>query len=185
MSAGVSPAEVIAFWRSAGPAKWYAKDAAFDAEISARFSEAHHQAARGELADLEASSEGALALLLLLDQFPRNMFRGSAHSFATDPLARRITHAALDAGLDRQCPEDLRVFFYLPLEHSEDLADQNRCIELCDALDAASGSEWARWARMHCDIIARFGRFPHRNACLGRQSSPDELAFLAEGGFSG
>ncbi len=137
---GPSAHTVIAFWREADPAKWYAKDAAFDAEILSRFGEAHHQAARGELADWEASSEGALALLLLLDQFPRNMFRGSAHSFATDPLARRITHAAIDAGLDGLCPEDLRVFFYLPLEHSEDLADQNRCIDLCDALDAARSS---------------------------------------------
>lgn len=185
MPAGVSPAEVIAFWRAAGPAKWYAKDAAFDAEISTRFGEAHHQAARGDLAAWEADNEGALALLLLLDQFPRNMFRGSAHSFATDPLARRITHAALDAGLDQQCSEDLRVFFYLPLEHSEDLIDQDRCVELCDALDAASGSDWARWARMHRDIIARFGRFPHRNAALGRGTTEEEEAFLAAGGFSG
>ncbi|MBS3928605.1 MAG: DUF924 family protein [Sphingomonadales bacterium] len=185
MSAGVSPAEVIAFWRDAGPAKWYAKDPAFDAAIAARFGEAHHQAARGELAVWEADSEGALALLLLLDQFPRNMFRGSAHSFATDPLARRITHKALDAGLDRQCGADLRVFFYLPLEHSEALADQNRCVELCDALDATSGSEWARWARLHRDIIVRFGRFPHRNAALGRQTTAEEQAFLEEGGFSG
>lgn len=185
MPAGVSPAEVIAFWRDAGPAKWYAKDAAFDAEISARFGEAHHQAARGELADWEASSDGALALLLLLDQFPRNMFRGSAHSFATDPLARRITHAALDAGLDRQCDADLRVFFYLPLEHSEHLSDQDRCIELCEELDAVSGSDWARWAHLHRDIIQRFGRFPHRNAALGRQTTNEEQEFLDGGGFSG
>jgi uncharacterized protein (DUF924 family) len=185
MPAGVSPAAVIAFWREAGPAKWYAKDAAFDAEIHARFGEAHHQAACGELADWETDSDGALALLLLLDQFPRNMFRGSAHQFATDPLARRITRAALDAGLDRQCSEDLRVFFYMPLEHSEDMADQDRCVELCEALDAASGSDWARWARMHRDIVARFGRFPHRNAALGRTTTDEEQGFLASGGFSG
>lgn len=185
MAVGVTPAEVIAFWREAGPAKWYAKDAAFDAEIADRFGELHHQAARSELADWETTSEGALALLLLLDQFPRNMFRGSAHQFATDPLARRITHAALAGGLDRQCGEDLRVFFYLPLEHSEDLADQDRCIELCQALDAASGSDWTRWARMHRDIIARFGRFPHRNAALGRTATGEEREFLGSGGFSG
>jgi uncharacterized protein (DUF924 family) len=185
MPVGVTPAEIIAFWREAGSARWYAKDAAFDAEIGARFGPAHHSAARGDLTAWEADSEGALALLLLLDQFPRNMFRGSAHSFATDPLARRITHAALDAGFDRQCAEDLRVFFYLPLEHSEDLADQDRCVELCDALDAASGSDWARWARLHRDIIQRFGRFPHRNAALGRKTTDEEQEFLDQGGFSG
>jgi len=185
MSAGASPADVIAFWREAGPAKWYAKDAAFDAAIRTRFEALHHAAARGELAHWAADWQGALALLLLLDQFPRNIFRGSAHSFATDPLARNIAHAALNAGLDRQCGEDLRVFFYLPLEHSEALADQDRCVELCDALDAASGSEWARWARLHRDIIQRFGRFPHRNAALGRVTTDEERAFLDDGGFSG
>lgn len=185
MPAGASPAEVIAFWRAGGPAKWYAKDAAFDADIRLRFEDQHHQAARGELADWEVDSEGALALLLLLDQFPRNLYRGSAHSFATDPLARRITHAALVAGLDQQCDQDLRVFFYMPLEHSEDLAEQDRCVELCAALDASSGSAWARWAGLHRDIIVQFGRFPHRNAALGRATSAEEQKFLDEGGFRG
>ena len=180
-----SSEEVIAFWREAGPAKWYAKDQTFDAEIRVRFEPAHQAAARGELADWETDSKGALALLILLDQFPRNLFRGSAHQFATDPLARRITHAALAAGLDRHCDEDLRVFYYLPLEHSEELADQDRCVELCQALDTASGSDWARWARLHRDIIQRFGRFPHRNASLGRTSTNEEQEFLDQGGFSG
>ncbi len=185
MPSGVRPAEVIAFWREAGPAKWYAKDQAFDADIRVRFEPAHHAAARGELDSWAADWQGALALLILLDQFSRNLFRGSAHQFATDPLARRITRAALAAGLDRHCPEDLRVFCYLPLEHSEELADQDRCVELCQALDTASGSDWSRWARLHRDIIQRFGRFPHRNTALGRKTTDEERAFLDQGGFSG
>jgi uncharacterized protein (DUF924 family) len=183
--AAAKPAEVVAFWRAAGPDKWYAKNAAFDAGIRERFEALHHAAARGELSDWAADWQGALALLILLDQFPRNMFRSSAHAFATDPLARSLTAAALDAGLDQQCPEDLRVFFYLPLEHSEALADQNRCVALCAALDATSGSEWAKWAKLHRDIIARFSRFPHRNAALGRRATDEEREFLDQGGFSG
>ncbi|MFM5949705.1 MAG: DUF924 family protein [Novosphingobium sp.] len=177
--------EIIAFWREAGPPRWFAKDDAFDAEIARRFAEAHHAAARGELADWQASAEGALALLLLLDQFPRNLWRGSAHAFASDPLARSVAHAALDAGHDQASDPALRVFFYLPFEHAEDLADQDLCLAKCQALDAESGSTWSNWAVLHRDIILRFGRFPHRNACLGRESSAEELAFLAEGGFSG
>ena len=180
-----SPSDVVAFWRDAGPAKWFAKDAAFDAEITVRFEAAHHAAARGELAHWAETWEGALALLLLLDQFPRNIWRGSAHGFATDPLARAIAHAVLDAGHDAACDPALRVFFYTPLEHSEALADQDQCVTLCQALDAASGSDWSRWAIMHRDIIAQYGRFPHRNACLGQMSTAEELAFLADGGFSG
>ncbi|MFM5916714.1 MAG: DUF924 family protein [Novosphingobium sp.] len=180
-----SAGDVIDFWRDAGPAKWYAKDDAFDAEIVRRFEGLHHSAARGELSGWANEWRGTLALLILLDQFPRNMFRGSAHAFATDPLARSLTAAALAAGFDKQCPEDLRVFFYMPLEHSEDLADQDRCIALCEALDAASGSEWAKWAKLHRDIIAQFGRFPHRNTAFGRSSTDEEREFLDQGGFNG
>jgi uncharacterized protein (DUF924 family) len=180
-----SPSDVVAFWRDAGPAKWYAKDVSFDAEITARFEPAHHAAARGELAHWAESWEGALALLLLLDQFPRNIWRGSAHAFATDPLARAIAHAAIEAGHDTACDPALRVFFYMPLEHSEALEDQDLCVTLCQSLDAASGSDWSRWAIMHRDIIVRFGRFPHRNAMMGRESTAEELAFLDAGGFAG
>jgi uncharacterized protein (DUF924 family) len=179
-----SPDDVIAFWREAGPTRWFAKDDDFDAAIRARFEADHHAAARGELAHWMADWQGALALMLLLDQFPRNLWRGSAHAFATDPLALSLARAALDAGHDKAAPADLRVFFYLPFEHSEALADQDRCLALCQALDA-EGSEWTRWAAMHRDIIVRFGRFPHRNAAWGRESTPEEIAFLAGGGFSG
>lgn len=181
----VAPRAVIGFWRDAGPARWFAHDEAFDDAIRERFEDLHHVAARGELADWAQDWEGSLALLLLLDQFPRNLYRGSAHSYATDPLARSLADAALAKGHDQAAPAELRVFFYLPFEHSEDLADQDRCLSLCQALDAESGSDYARWAGLHRDIVKRFGRFPHRNAALGRQSTAEELAFLAGGGFSG
>lgn len=180
-----APADIVAFWRDAGAARWFAKDEAFDAEIVRRFEPAHHAAARGELSDWAETAEGALALLLLLDQFPRNIWRGSAHAFATDPLALSIARAALDAGHDMATDTALRVFFYLPFEHSEALPDQDLCLAKCEALDAESGRDWSNWARLHRDIILRFGRFPHRNACLGRASTVEELAFLEQGGFSG
>jgi len=129
--AASAPAEVIAFWREAGPARWYAKDDQFDADIRDRFSALRHAAARLELSGWLGDWQGALALLILLDQFPRNMFRGSAHAFATDPLARSLSAAALVAGFDQACPADLRVFFYMPLEHSELLADQEHCVAQC------------------------------------------------------
>lgn len=181
----LSPSAVVAFWRDAGPAKWFAKDEAFDAAITAHFKLAHHAAARGELAHWSESWEGALALLILLDQFPRNIWRGSAHAFATDPLARAVARGALAAGHDAAAPADLRLFFYLPFEHSEARDDQDLCVTLCQALDAASGTDWTKWAAMHRDIIVRFGRFPHRNACMGRDSTAEEAAFLADGGFAG
>ncbi|MEO7027369.1 MAG: DUF924 family protein, partial [Caulobacteraceae bacterium] len=163
-------ADIIAFWREAGPKAWFAKNPAFDAEIRARFEAVHHCAARGELARWRADTQGALALLLLLDQFPRNLWRGSAHAFATDPLARAIAGEAVAAGHDRTAQPTLRTFFYLPFEHSENIADQRRAIALCEALERETG-ESARWARTHHDVIARFGRFPHRNVCLGRLST--------------
>lgn len=181
---GIDPAEIVAFWRAAGPSKWYAKDPAFDAEIRDRFEALHHAAARGELAHWAADWHGALALLLLLDQFPRNLYRQSAHAFATDPLARQLARAALAAGHDLAAPIELRMFFYLPFEHSEDLADQDLCLSLCEKLANESGPS-SEWAVMHRDIIVRFGRFPHRNAALARVSTDAELRFLDEGGFAG
>jgi uncharacterized protein (DUF924 family) len=173
--------EVAAFWRDAGPARWFAKDDDFDAEFKSRFEAAHHAAATGALDGWAAEAEGALALLVLLDQFPRNAWRGSAHMFATDGKARAIARAAIDAGLDRQVDEALRPFFYLPFMHSESLEDQERSVELNAALDANT----LRYAVLHRDIIARFGRFPHRNRVLGRATTPEEQAFLDQGGFAG
>jgi uncharacterized protein (DUF924 family) len=176
-----SPADVVAFWRAAGPKRWYEKDAAFDDDIRRRFLKLHEAASAGKLTDWEGNAEGALALLILLDQFPRNMFRGQARMFASDPLARAIASRAILNGFDGAYP-DLREFFYLPFEHSEDLADQERGITL---FKAAGGADGLKWAELHADIIRRFGRFPHRNAVLGRVSTPEEQAFLDGGGFKG
>jgi uncharacterized protein (DUF924 family) len=182
MTAAPAPADVVAFWRDAGPDRWFNKDTTFDDEIRERFLAAHQAAAAGELTTWEGNAEGALALLILLDQFPRNMFRDIARAFATDPLARAIAAGALVRGFDAQVPPDMRTFFYLPFEHSEDMADQQRALAL---YKAAGDADNLKWAELHADIIRRFGRFPHRNAVLGRATTPDEQAFLDGGGFAG
>jgi uncharacterized protein (DUF924 family) len=175
---------VTAFWRAAGPKKWFHKDADFDREIAARFLAAHEAAAAGGLADWETTSEGALALLLLLllDQFPRNMFRGSARAFASDPLARAVAERAIGHGFDTGAASTERIFFYLPFMLSEHLADQERSLALVPQI---GDSEQEKYAEIHADIIRRFGRFPHRNAVLGRATTPEEQAFLEAGGFAG
>ena len=139
---------MVAFWRAAGPKRWFEKDAAFDDEIRRRFLKVHEAAAAGKLTDWEANAEGALALLILLDQFPRNMFRGQARAFASDPLARAIASRAILNGFDGVFP-DLRGFFYLPFEHSENLADQERGIALYKAAGDADGLKWAEIARRY------------------------------------
>ncbi len=174
-------AAVVRFWRDAGPARWFRKDEAFDAQFRDRFLALHERAAAGGLDEWAASADGALALLVLLDQFPRNAFRGSARMYATDAQARRIARAALERGLDAQVPVELRNFMYLPLMHAEDAADQ----ELSVAKTAALGGEPHRFALHHRDVIRRFGRFPHRNALLGRASTVEERQFLESGGFGG
>jgi uncharacterized protein (DUF924 family) len=174
-------ADVVAFWRDAGPQRWFKADAAFDAEFRARFLQAHEAAARGGLDAWSATAAGALALVLLLDQFPRNAFRGTARVHATDAQARAVADAALRERHDAAVDPSLRQFFYLPFMHSENLQDQERCV----ALNEAQGGESLRWALHHRDVIRRFGRFPHRNAVLGRSSTPEEERFLAEGGFRG
>lgn len=174
-------AAVVRFWRDAGPARWFRKDEAFDAGFRERFLALHERAAAGQLDHWAADAEGALALLILLDQFPRNAFRGSPRMYASDARARRIARAAHERGLDLQVPADLRNFMVLPLMHSEDAADQ----EVSVAMTAGLGGEAHRFALHHRDLILRFGRFPHRNALLGRTSTPEEIRFLAEGGFSG
>jgi uncharacterized protein (DUF924 family) len=174
-----APQDVLAFWRAAGPTKWFKKDAAFDAEIAARFSGLWQAAAAGRLARWEETPEGALALVIVLDQFPRNMFRGEARAFDTDVRARAVADRAIARGFDRDVAE--RQFFYLPLMHSEELADQERCLTAA----RACGEEFVRYAEEHADIIRRFGRFPHRNAVLGRITTPGEQAFLDSGGFAG
>ena len=178
----IGPLEVLAFWRAAGPDKWFSKDTAFDTEIAVRYFSVYCAAAAGGLQAWEREPETALALVITLDQFPRNMFRGQAEAFSTDPLARAVADRAIAREFDQHVPQGERQFFYLPFMHSEEIADQQRCL----ALSRAAGDEkLARYAELHADIIRRFGRFPHRNAVLGRTTTPEEQAFLDAGGFSG
>lgn len=181
-----TPQDVVGYWLNAGPQKWFAKSAAFDEALRLRFEPVHFAAARGEYDAWAATAEGALALVLLLDQIPRNLFRNSAHAFATDSKARAVARTAIDAGHDRAVAPELRRFFYLPFEHSEDLVDQNESLRLFARLrDETGDTETYRYAEIHEEIIARFGRFPHRNACMGRTTTAEEHMFLESGGFSG
>jgi uncharacterized protein (DUF924 family) len=176
------PEEVLAFWRAAGPDQWFTKSDAFDQAIRVQFLATYEAAAAGRLTDWETSADGALALVIVLDQFARNMFRNDARAFAADPLARAAADRAIARGYDRQVEERERQFFYLPFEHCETLANQERCVALFRAL---GDDDKLKWAERHADIIRRFGRFPHRNAVLGRATTPEEHAFLDAGGFSG
>ena len=177
-----TPDDILDFWTQAGAKRWFAKDPAFDATIRDRFETDHHAAARGEHDAWAAAANGALALLILLDQAPRNLYRGSAHAFATDPKARAVARAAAEQGWHLAVAPAMRQFMLLPFEHSESLADQDagltRAAETGDA-------EILKWMRIHRDIIVRFGRFPHRNRALGRATTAEEQAFLDEGGFRG
>src|SRR5258705_2319531 len=130
---------------------------------------------------MAASDDGAVAVVIVLNEFPRKMCRSDIRTYASDPLAREVAQRAIDSGLDARIDPHLREFLYLPFMHSEQLADQMRCIELSRKAGLA---ESAKWAEHHADIIRRFGRFPHRNRILGRATTPDEQAFLDEGGFS-
>jgi uncharacterized protein (DUF924 family) len=173
--------QVVSFWREAGPSLWFAKDPGFDRRFRDRFLALHGAAAGGELEGWGASVEGNLALVLLLDQFPRNAFRGTPRMYATDAAAREVADAALAKGHDMAVEPELLLFLYLPFGHSESLADQDRCA----ALVAQLGEPTVGRAEHHRGIVRRFGRFPHRNAILGRPSTPDEIAFLANGGYAG
>ncbi|HEV2530599.1 DUF924 family protein [Phenylobacterium sp.] len=174
--------DILHFWREAGASKWFKKSARFDDAIALKFEPVHHAAARGEYDAWIATAEGALALLLLLDQFPRNLYRHSAHAFATDGKARAIARAAVACGFHRAVEPELRQFMVLPFEHSEDMADQDEAARLAAEL---ADPNITKWVDLHRDIIVRFGRFPHRNAALGRVTTPKEQQFLDEGGFSG
>jgi uncharacterized protein (DUF924 family) len=177
-----SVADVVAYWRALGPDRWFAKNDDTDAEIRDKFRALHAAAANGLLGDWDDNPEGALALLIVLDQFPRNMFRGSPAAFSTDPLARAAAARAIARGFDLRIAPAERIFFYLPFMHSEDVADQERCCELCRVL---GNEEQIDYAKKHADIIRRFGRFPHRNTALGRATTTEEQAFLDDGGFAG
>lgn len=177
-----APRDVLAFWFApGGEDRWFTPDPAFDAEIGQRFGALVEEALAGGLAAWAETPDGALALCLLLDQFPRNLWRGTPRAFAGDAMARALAADALAAGHDRAMPVDRRLFLYLPFEHSEELADQQRCLALVGTLGDARLLDYAR---RHRDVIARFGRFPHRNAILGRPSTPEEARFLQQPGSS-
>lgn len=180
MAAVAEPDGVLAFWQQAGRERWFKADPAFDALIRERFLATHEAAARGQFLGWEETEKGALALVLALDQFPRNLFRGTARAFATDARAREVAGRAIERGLDREFQPPLQNFFYLPYMHSENLADQERALAYMRAIGDTNG---IKYAEIHLDVIRRFGRFPHRNETLGRSSTAAETAFLEAGGF--
>lgn len=179
---------VLDFWFAVGTPKadqprkaWWTHDDALDADICNRFGALHAQALRHELEDWRAEPETALALVILLDQFSRNLGRGTPAAFAADPCARYVAKAAIAKGFDKRLPPIRRQFFYLPLMHSEELPDQDQCVALFEGLTGLPDqANSLKSALSHREIIARFGRFPHRNAVLGRATTPDEAAFLKE-----
>ena len=174
--------DVLRFWFDRlGRKSWFVKDAALDAEIRERFAPLIDEINVREVEDAVSSPAHALATVIVLDQFARNIHRGTPRAFAYDELARGIARLAIALGLDQRLPAEQRVFLYMPFEHSEAYADQLRSVELIGALDDA---EYTRYAEAHRDVIERFGRFPHRNAILGRPSTPEEMEFLQQPGSS-
>ena len=173
--------QLLEFWFApANKPHWFRRSDAFDDEIRRRFEPVYERAAAGKLAAWQNTPEGALALLLCLDQFPRNMYRGTPRAFATDAKARAVADWAVDRGFDLKFEGDERFFFYLPFEHSEEIDDQHRCVELVRT--RLSDPETLRYAVAHRDLIEKFGRFPHRNPILGRRSTPDEEEYLKQPG---
>jgi uncharacterized protein (DUF924 family) len=175
-----TPKQVLSFWKKAGPKRWFKADPEFDHKILDKFLVTYQAAELGKLAHWEEEAESALALIIVLDQFPRNMFRGTTRAFLTDPLALATAKHAIGRGFDRKFKLPERSFFYLPFEHSENLADQEMALKL---YEATKDKELVHWAKLHYDTIRRFGRFPHRNDILGRVSTPEEITFLDNGGF--
>lgn len=175
---------ILHYWTELGPAGWYAGGAELDAEIRDRFLPDWELAAEGGAMSWLACPEGMLAYLLLTDQMPRNIFRGSAKAFATDAHARAVASRAWQHEIDLKIAEPLRQFFYLPLMHSESTFDQDRCVCLMVARMPKTGAGSVLHARAHREIIRQFRRFPFRNEALGRESSPEEVRFLAEGGYA-
>lgn len=165
---------------------WFRKNEAVDAEIRDRFADTYERARQGQLQSWRSTRAGRLALIVVCDQFPRNMFRGTAEAFATDAFARELAKEAIALGDDQALPPEQRFFLYLPLEHSENLDDQNRSVALFQALAEAHPdlADTYDYAVKHRDVIARFGRFPHRNEALGRISTPEEIEFLKQPGSS-
>jgi uncharacterized protein (DUF924 family) len=179
---GADPDEVLTFWRTAGADKWFNKHDAFDGEIKTRFGALWNAAVCSQLAGWEETPAGALALVIVLDQFSRNIFRGLARSYEADPLARAVADRAIIRGFDRSIHGPERRFFYLPFMHSEHVADQERSLALARAY---GDDDFFGHAQQHADIVRRFGRFPHRNVIVGRVTTVEEQTFLDAGGFAG
>lgn len=176
-----TPIDVLDFWWRAGSAKWFARSDAFDEQIRSRFLASIEAAQQGQLDEWRQTPHGALALILLLDQFTRNVFRGDIRAFEADAKALSIAEHAIAERFDKAFPKEARVFFYLPFEHAEDIVAQETSVDLCQKL---GDQQYYLYALIHMDVIRRFGRFPHRNDVLGRETTPREKAFLDEGGFS-
>jgi len=174
--------DVLETWFAAGEARWFTKDPAFDGMLSVRFKSALAEARNGAFDHWAKTPKGSLGLVILLDQFSRNIHRGSPIAFAADARALRLAKDVVAKSFDRAFPAPKASWFYLPFEHAEDLDCQMRCVAL---FTTRGPLDMVHWAQLHLDIIAKFGRFPHRNSVLGRKSTPKELAFLAAGGFSG
>jgi len=174
--AAVAPGKILDFWFGQDRKAWFEKNPAFDEDIRSRFLPVHEEALQGRLGAWHRDPRSCLALVILLDQFPRNMFRGGARAFAGDPLALQAARTIVANGWDRAMTPDERTFAYLPFEHSESIEDQELSMRLFQ------GNENLEWARRHWEIIRRFGRFPHRNAALGRESTPEEAEFLKRPG---
>lgn len=172
--------DVLTFWFGSGPEEkrdaWFQRDPDFDAEIVVRFTATYEAATAGRLDDMARTPLGCLALVIVLDQFPRNMFREDPRAFATDAKALALARNAIEAGFDAELTEYRRQFLYMPYQHSEDIADQKRSVELFAQID----KETLGYAVRHLEVVERFGRFPHRNAILGRDSTVEEIAFLKE-----
>jgi uncharacterized protein (DUF924 family) len=178
----MTPQDMLRFWTLAGPSRWFTKDAAFDGELSVRFGAALAQAMRGGFDAWAETPDGALALILLLDQVSRNTHRGSPLAFAGDAKALALSKASVAKGFHQRLPPPLAQWFIMPYEHAEDFDAQERGVALFGTMGL---HDMAHWAKVHRDIILNFGRFPHRNAVLGRVSTAAEIAFLESGGFAG
>jgi uncharacterized protein (DUF924 family) len=184
--------EVLEFWfgREGEPGyggfreEWFRKDAGFDEEVRSKFGDLYEEAAAGDLDGWRDDARSCLALVIVLDQFPRNMFRGDPKTYAADRKAQETAEYAVDHALDRELPEFQRAFLYMPFMHSEDLEHQRRAVELFGTLQKWGGSDPTHYAVLHMRIVERFGRFPHRNEVLGRTTTPEEAEFLKEPGSS-
>lgn len=174
--------DIVRFWHETGPERWFTKDPTFDGALAIRFGETLRIARFGAFDHWVANPDGALGLVILLDQFSRNIHRGTPLAFAADARALTFAKICIAGGYHRMLPAPHGIWFLMPFEHAEDLDAQHRCVALFETMGL---HEMVHYAKIHCDIIARFGRFPHRNPILGRTSTGAELAFLKTGGFSG